>query len=35
MFAIFGAAADEESIPEEYRAWLGKVTVAETVPRHG
>lgn len=33
MFAIFGAAPDEESIPDEYQAWLGKVTVAGTVPR--
>jgi hypothetical protein len=32
-FAIFGRGPDEESIPEEYKAWLGDVTVAETVPQ--
>jgi hypothetical protein len=32
-FEIFGQTPDEKSIPEEYQGWLGKVTVAETVPR--
>jgi len=31
-FAIFGQGPDEETIPEDYQAWLGDVTVAETVP---
>ncbi|MEJ2203996.1 MAG: M14 family metallopeptidase [Gemmatimonadota bacterium] len=31
-FAIFGEGPDEEAIPPEFRAWLGEVTVAETVP---
>jgi Zinc carboxypeptidase len=32
-FAFFGEAPDESAIPEEYLRTLGKVTVAETVPR--
>jgi hypothetical protein len=32
-FDIFGVAPDEEAIPEEYRARLGEITVAETVPQ--
>lgn len=31
-FAIFGEGPDEEAIPGEFQAWLGEVTVAETVP---
>jgi hypothetical protein len=32
-FAIFGQGPVEESIPEEFRGWLGDVTVSETVPQ--
>jgi hypothetical protein len=31
-YEIFGSTPDEEEIPEEYRDWLGEITVAETVP---
>jgi hypothetical protein len=31
-YEIFGTRPQDEDIPEEYRAWLGEVTVAETVP---
>ncbi len=29
---FFGRQPDPESVPAEYRAWLGSVTVEETVP---
>jgi hypothetical protein len=31
-WGIFGSMPDEDRIPEAYREWLGRVTVAETVP---
>ena len=31
-FNFFGGTLDSASIPDEYRAWLGRVTVTETVP---
>ncbi len=32
-FGGFGAQPDSASIPPEYRSWLGRVTVAKTVPQ--
>src|SRR5690606_31319741 len=29
----FGGSPDPESVPAEYRSWLGNVTVARTVPQ--
>lgn len=31
-FDLFGATPGPEDVPEEFRSWLGRVTVAETVP---